>query len=200
MTMNEEFRTKKSNGSANGSVNGSSSSSMAIVLPKSDSDGQRLRYNDGWRAGKPTEDPEKTKKWGWISARPSEFLIHMRRGKLMPSSGQGASCFKWPGDSVAIVPTTIQKLRFMADQVTNEKVGVEVTGLAVYRIAEPMIAFRMLNLRWNSIAGSHSAAIPGSVRPRRCFSAPIFRSRACMATGSSLAQPRCGSSGAAATG
>jgi flotillin len=145
MTMNEEYRGKKSNGSANGSVNGSSSSSMAIVMPKSDSDGQRLRYHDGWRAGKPTEDPEKTKKWGWISARPSEFLVHMRRGKLMPSSGQGASCFKWPGDSVAIVPTTIQKLRFSADQVTNEKVGVEVTGLAVYRIAEPMIAFRMLN-------------------------------------------------------
>jgi len=145
MTMNEEYRTKKSNGSANGSLNGSSSSSMAIVLPKSDNDGQRLRYNDGWRAGKPEEDPEKTKKWGWISARPSEFLVHMRRGKLMPSSGQGASCFKWPGDSVAIVPTTIQKLRFTADQVTSEKVGVEVTGLAVYRIAEPMIAFRMLN-------------------------------------------------------
>jgi flotillin len=145
MTMNEEYRTKKSNGSANGSLNGSSSSSMAIVLPKSESDGQRLRYNDGWRAGKPEEDPEKTKKWGWISARPSEFLVHMRRGKLMPSSGQGASCFKWPGDSVAIVPTTIQKLRFTADQVTSEKVGVEVTGLAVYRIAEPMIAFRMLN-------------------------------------------------------
>lgn len=144
MTMNEEYRTKKSNGSANGSLNGSSSSSMAIVLPK-ESDAHRLRYNDGWRAGKPEEDPEKTKKWGWISARPSEFLVHMRRGKLMPSSGQGASCFKWPGDSVAIVPTTIQKLRFNADQVTSEKVGVEVTGLAVYRIAEPMIAFRMLN-------------------------------------------------------
>lgn len=145
MTMNEEYRAKKSNGSANGSLNGSSSSSMAIVLPKSESDEQRLRYQGGWRAGKPEEDPEKTKKWGWISARPSEFLVHMRRGKLMPSSGQGASCFKWPGDSVAIVPTTIQKLRFNADQVTSEKVGVEVTGLAVYRIAEPMIAFRMLN-------------------------------------------------------
>ncbi len=144
MTMNEEYRTKKTNGAANGSANGSSSS-VAMVLPKSDSDANRLRYNDGWRAGKPAEDPEKTKKWGWISARPSEFLVHMRRGKLMPSSGQGASCFKWPGDSVAIVPTTIQKLRFTADQVTSEKVGVEVTGLAVYRIAEPMIAFRMLN-------------------------------------------------------
>jgi flotillin len=111
-------------------------------------DGQldRPRYGGGWRAGKPAEDPEKLKRWGRISARPSEYLIHMRAGKVRTaSSGQGASCFKLPSDSVAVVPTTVQKLRFSAAQVTREKVGVEVTGLAVYRIAEPLIAFRMLN-------------------------------------------------------
>jgi hypothetical protein len=106
----------------------------------------RGRYLEGWRAGKPTEDPEKLKRWGRVSARPSEYLIHMRAGKVRPaSSGQGASCFKFPSDAVAVVPTTVQKLRFSAGQVTREKVGVEVTGLAVYRIAEPLIAFRMLN-------------------------------------------------------
>ncbi|WP_437927613.1 SPFH domain-containing protein [Sorangium sp. So ce291] len=107
--------------------------------------GGRGRYDQGWRAGKPAEDPEKLKRWGRISAKPSEYLIHMRRGQLRPTSGQGASCFKLPGDSVAVVPTTVQKLQFEADQVTLEKVGVEVTGLAVYRIVDPLIAFRMLN-------------------------------------------------------
>ena len=107
------------------------------------------RYEGGWRAGKPAEDPEKLKKWGRISARPSEYLIHMRRGKVLPaSSGQGASCFKLPGDAVAVVPTTVQQLRFVAEQVTREKVGVEVTGVAVYRIAEPLIAFRMVNFSY----------------------------------------------------
>jgi regulator of protease activity HflC (stomatin/prohibitin superfamily) len=110
---------------------------------------QRPRYDGGWRAGKPAEDPEKLKKWGRISARPSEYLIHMRRGKVLPaSSGQGASCFKLPGDAVAVVPTTVQQLRFVAEQVTREKVGVEVTGVAVYRIAEPLIAFRMVNFSY----------------------------------------------------
>ncbi|AKF82720.1 hypothetical protein MFUL124B02_29930 [Myxococcus fulvus 124B02] len=103
------------------------------------------RYSDGWRAGKPAEDPEKMKRWGLITARPSEFLVHMRRGRVRDISGQGASCFKLPGDSVAIVPTSIQRLQFTADQVTSEKVGVQVTGLAVYRIADPLVAFRMLN-------------------------------------------------------
>ncbi len=103
------------------------------------------QYREGWRAGKPEEDPEKMKKWGLVTARPSEFLIHMRRGRVREVSGQGASCFKLPGDAVAIVPTSVQRLQFTADQVTSEKVGVQVTGLAVYRIVDPLVAFRMLN-------------------------------------------------------
>jgi regulator of protease activity HflC (stomatin/prohibitin superfamily) len=100
----------------------------------------------GWRAGKPVEDPEKIKRWGLISARPSEYLVHVRNGKVLASSsGQGASCFKWPRDAVAIVPTSLQQLRFKADQVTLERVGVEVVGLAVYRIADPLLAYRVLN-------------------------------------------------------
>ncbi len=102
------------------------------------------RYAEGWRRGKPEEDPEKTKKWGWISAKPSEFLIRMRGGSVV-SAGQGATVFKWPWDAMAIVPTTVQRLHFVADQITQEKVGVKVTGIAVYRIAEPLIASRMLN-------------------------------------------------------
>lgn len=105
------------------------------------------RYADGWRRGKPEEDPEKTKKWGWISAKPSEFLIRMRGGSVV-SAGQGATVFKWPWDSIAIVPTTVQRLHFVADQITKEKVGVKVTGIAVYRIVEPLIASRMLNFSY----------------------------------------------------
>ncbi len=107
----------------------------------------KVRYPEGWRAGKPEEDPDKVKRWGFLSAKPSEFLIRMRGGQVL-TAAQGAACFKFPWDSVAIVPTTIQRLHFTADQVTSEKVGVQVTGLAVYRIAEPLIAFRMLNFSY----------------------------------------------------
>lgn len=126
--------------------NGGEGGSRANLVRVNGGDAEnRLRYADGWRAGKPEEDPEKMKKWGLITARPSEFLIHMRRGRVREISGQGASCFKLPGDAVAIVPTSVQRLHFTADQVTSEKVGVQVTGLAVYRIVDPLVAFRMLN-------------------------------------------------------
>ncbi|MDF1562780.1 MAG: SPFH domain-containing protein [Deltaproteobacteria bacterium] len=105
-----------------------------------------VREVTGWRRGRPIEDPEKMKRWGWVTARPSEFLVHCRRGRVLEdSSGQGATCFKWPMDSVAVVPTSLQRVQFTADQVTREKVGVAVTGLAVYRIANPLLAFRLLN-------------------------------------------------------
>jgi flotillin len=89
-------------------------------------------------------------RWGRVTAQPNEFLIQMRSGKVV-RSGQGLSCFKWPSDSVAIVPTSIAKLSFAADQVTLEKVGVEVKGFVVYRIAEPLLAFRMIDLDRTSL-------------------------------------------------
>ena len=86
-----------------------------------------------------------TKKWGRITAAPNEFLIHMRRGRIV-RSGAGLSIFAWPSDSWTIVPTSIQRVTFTADQVTAEKVGVEVRGIAVFRIADPILAFRVLDV------------------------------------------------------
>jgi flotillin len=107
------------------------------------------RGNLGWRAGKPEEDPAKLKPWGFVTAKPSEYLVHVRGGRLLGrSSGQGATCFKFPWDAVAVVPTSLQRVSFQADQVTAEKVGVEVVGLAVYRIAEPLLAYRVLNFSY----------------------------------------------------
>ncbi len=114
----------------------------------------RTRYAEGWREGKPVEDPEKTKSWGFITAKPSEYLVHVRRGRVMArTSGQGGSCFKLPWDSVAIIPTTLSRLQFRADQVTREKVGVEVVGLAVYRITNPELTYKMLNFSFAERAG-----------------------------------------------
>ncbi len=73
---------------------------------------------------------ERIPSWGRVTAQPHEFLIQIRDGKVR-RSGQGVSCFKMPGDSVTLIPTSISKLSFRADQVTLEKTGVEVTGLAV---------------------------------------------------------------------
>jgi flotillin len=113
-----------------------------------------------WRTGRPVEDPGKTKRWGLVTAKPSEFLVHGRRGRVLHrTSGQGASCFKWPWDSVAVVPTSLQRLHFVADQITLERVGVAIAGLAVYRIAEPLLAYRVLNFSYPERAQQKLAQI-----------------------------------------
>jgi regulator of protease activity HflC (stomatin/prohibitin superfamily) len=117
------------------------------------------RYQNGWRSGKPVEDPEKLKRWGYIGAKPSEYLVCTHRGEVdRKRSGQGMRIFKWPWLSVSIVPTTLQRIEFTADQVTRERVGVSVSGIAVYRIAEPLLAFRVLNFTYGEAASEKLAA------------------------------------------
>jgi len=117
------------------------------------------RYQHGWRSGKPIEDPEKLKRWGWIGAKPSEYLVCTRRGQIdRKRSGQGVRIFKRPWDTIAIVPTTLQRIEFVADQITRERVGVSITGIAVYRIAAPELAFRVLNFTYGEAASEKLAA------------------------------------------
>lgn len=112
-----------------------------------------VRYQEGWRAGKPIEDPDKLKSWGFVTAKPSEYLVVVNGGRInMRRSGQGMRIWKWPWNAVAIVPTSLQQIEFIADQITRERVGVSVTGVAVYRIAQPEIAFRVLNFSYGESA------------------------------------------------
>ncbi len=89
----------------------------------------------------PTTNPS----WGRVTAAPHEHLIVIRRGNVIRSQ-RGGSHFCWPGDTIARVDTSVHRLQFTADQVTREKTGVRVTGLAVFRIVEPEIAYTMLDL------------------------------------------------------
>ena len=140
-------------------------------------EGEKPRYEEGWRRGKPVEDPAKLKRWGFVTAKPSEYLVSVKEGRIdLRRSGQGMRVWKWPWQAVAIIPTTLQQLEFVADQITRERVGVQVTGIAVYRIAHPEIAYRMRS-RAKSPTGKSlhgvvrkTCVAARSVAPRFCFS------------------------------
>jgi hypothetical protein len=95
---------------------------------------------------------------GRVAARPSEYLLQLRRGRVL-RHGPGLSVFVWPCDTVTILPTSIQRVAFVADQITAEKVGVGVTGVAVYRIADPLLAFRLLDFTDGEAAVAQLGAI-----------------------------------------
>ncbi len=87
---------------------------------------------------------ERGRRWGRICSPPSAYVIKLRGGRVV-RHGPGLSLFVWPWETYTLLPTTIQRVSFCADQVTAEKVGVEVRGMAVYRIAEPLLAFRLVD-------------------------------------------------------
>jgi hypothetical protein len=92
------------------------------------------------------DDPRLKKKWGFISALPSEYLIHYRNGKFSEkTSGQGAGCFKWFTDNVFIIPTSLKEIVFEANQLTNDNVDVRIRGMAVYRINDPLKIYGLIN-------------------------------------------------------
>lgn len=83
--------------------------------------------------------------WGLVHAAAHEHLVVLRNGRVVRAQ-QGGSAWLWPGDTAARIDTSVHRLRFTADQITQEHVGVQVTGLAVFRVVAPLVAFRMLDL------------------------------------------------------
>lgn len=91
-------------------------------------------------------DPSTMPRWGWVSARPSEYLIVFRGGRFREElSGQGAQFFKRPSDTIAIVPTTLKEVMFEANQITRDNVDVRVRGMVLYRIQDPLKIYTLVN-------------------------------------------------------
>lgn len=92
------------------------------------------------------DDPRMHKSWGYITALPSEYLIHFQGGQIkQKSSGQGATCFKWPRDTVFIIPTSLKEILFEATQLTSDNVDIRIHCMVVYRIVDPMRIYKLIN-------------------------------------------------------
>lgn len=92
-------------------------------------------------------------RWGFVSARPHEYLIHMRKGKLIrKTSGQGSRCFKRPNDMVILVPTSLKQLTFQASQLTLDNIFIRLRGFVIYRISQPEKIYERISF-WDRQSG-----------------------------------------------
>jgi hypothetical protein len=112
--------------------------------------GDKVRFEDlELTTNAPDGDPSTMKRIGFIAAKPSEYLVVYRRGRLRERvSGQGARCFKWPSDTVSIVPTTLKEVIFQANQITADNVDVRLRGSVVYRISDPLKIYKLINFSY----------------------------------------------------
>lgn len=89
---------------------------------------------------------EPIKPWGFVSAKPSEYLVVYRGGQLAKQlCRQGARLWKWPSDSVAVIPTSLKEVVFHANQITEDQVDVSLRGMLLYRIRDPLRIHKLIN-------------------------------------------------------
>jgi len=96
--------------------------------------------------------------WGFISARPHEYLIHIRNGKLVrKTTGQANRCFKRPNDTVIIIPTSLKQLIFHASQLTLDNIFIRLRGFVIYRISQPEKIYERISF-WDRQSGEKKLA------------------------------------------
>ena len=104
----------------------------------------KIELNDFELTTNSPDTPQK--KWGYVSAAPSEHLIVYRAGQLEPGlCGQGGRFFKRPSDTYVTIPTTFKEICFQANQITVDNVDVRLRGMVLYRIADPVRIHRLIN-------------------------------------------------------
>ncbi len=74
---------------------------------------------------------------GYVIAAPAEFAVHQRFGKTK-QKGRGISFFVMPFiDRYYFIPLSTNSISYVADQITAENQGVEVSGFAIWKVSDP---------------------------------------------------------------
>lgn len=69
----------------------------------------------------------------FVTSEPNEWMLVIRNGELI-NYGVGLSFNKRWGDVIVKFPSKIHKVSFHAQQVTQEKQGIEITGIIIWTI------------------------------------------------------------------
>ncbi|MEM7368770.1 MAG: SPFH domain-containing protein [Bacteroidota bacterium] len=76
------------------------------------------------------------KYFGYVRVNPSDYVIRLKGGKIS-REGRGMNFFNWPNQQYVVIPSIVSNIPFVADQITQENQGVEVSGFAIWKIGHP---------------------------------------------------------------
>jgi hypothetical protein len=88
-------------------------------------------------------------KWSVVLARPDEWLLRIRDGKLL-DAGVGITVWRKPGDVVARFSSTLQRVKFTAEARSTDRLAVKLEGFVLWSVApggdNPLRAFSKLGI------------------------------------------------------
>ena len=73
-------------------------------------------------------------RWSFVTARPDEWLIRIRDGQLV-KAGIGISLWRRPGDLIARFSSTVQRVGFKVEALTQERLHVLVEGFVLWSVS-----------------------------------------------------------------
>jgi hypothetical protein len=88
-------------------------------------------------------------RWSFVTSQPDEWLIRIRDGRLA-KAGIGISLWRRPGDLIARFSSTIQRVGFKVEALTQESLHVLIEGFVLWSVSPvddgPFLAFRNLGV------------------------------------------------------
>lgn len=108
----------------------------------------------------------------WVRAKPDEWLLCVRDGRLV-AAGIGIARLRRPGDTVVRFSSTLQRVSFVCDALSVERVPVRIEGFIFWSVASegdgPFRAFSRLGL------ADLNAPPVGLRHPRHLLTSPQHR-------------------------
>lgn len=84
-----------------------------------------------------------------VVARPDEWLLRVRNGRMV-DAGVGIVLFRWPWDAVVRFTSTIQRVGFAVEALSEDRIRVAVEGFILWSVGsngeEPFRAFQRLGV------------------------------------------------------
>lgn len=76
------------------------------------------------------------KNYRYVTVNPSDYAIVFKNGTII-KEGRGFRFFCTPRIQYVIIPGNVKNITFVADQISKENQGVEVSGFAIWKVGEP---------------------------------------------------------------
>lgn len=72
----------------------------------------------------------------YVTVNPSDYAIVFKNGKII-QEGRGFRFFCTPRIQYVVIPGNVKNITFVADQISKENQGVEVSGFAIWKVGDP---------------------------------------------------------------
>ena len=76
------------------------------------------------------------KNYRYVTVNPSDYAIVFKNGNII-KEGRGFRFYCTPRIQSVIIPGNVKNITFVADQISKENQGVEVSGFAIWKVGDP---------------------------------------------------------------